>query len=136
MQPISTAIFDSRTGLFSIFSAVDDGGIERCVYETTGYAGHGKGRNNPHFEYVKNVGPLPRGKYWVREERHPRFRAPVFRLTPYRETEMRGRSGFLIHGNNAENDASQGCIILGPVDREAVALHRVRILEVVPSARP
>lgn len=51
---------------------------------------------------------------------------PVFRLVPDEQTEKRvGDEGmghkpstFLIHGNNKENDASRGCIILNKPVRE------------------
>lgn len=131
MQPWSTARYHQRTGQFSIFAPVDDSPNERVLSEFFGYAGRGPGRNNPDMAAVRNTGPLPCGLYWVREERHPKFRAPAFRLTPYAGNEMHGRSGFLIHGDNAASDASQGCIVLHPVDREKVAMFRVRVLEVV-----
>ncbi len=37
----------------------------------------------------------------------------VIRLVPDAATELFGRSGFLIHGDNASGTASQGCIIIG-----------------------
>jgi len=42
------------------------------------------------------------------------------RLTPMGHNAL-GRSGFMIHGNNVQNNASQGCIILGPAIRQQVA---------------
>ncbi len=32
-----------------------------------------------------------------------------------------GRTGFMIHANNAQNNASQGCIVLGPALRQQIA---------------
>ena len=128
MQPISSARYHQRSGLFTIFAPVDDSANERVVAEFDGSAGAGPGRNNPDMASVRNVGPIPAGLYWVREERSPRFRAPAFRLYPYAGNQMHGRSGFWIHGGTK----SEGCILLHPVDREKLALYRVRVLEVVP----
>lgn len=128
MQPISNARYHQRSGELSIFAPVDHSANERVVYECFGSAGRDAGRNNPDMASVRNTGPLPVGLYWVREERSPKFRAPAFRLYPYAGNEMHGRSGFWIHGGTK----SEGCILLHPVDREAVARFRVRVLEVVP----
>ncbi|PZQ94351.1 MAG: DUF2778 domain-containing protein [Cereibacter sphaeroides] len=82
----------------------------------TGYAGKGKGRNNVASECVRNVGPLPRANYRVGSERgHPT--RLTFPLEPIRTADREaqcGRSGFLIHGDNEANAASEGCIVLGP----------------------
>ena len=43
-----------------------------------------------------------------------------------------GRSGFMIHGNNVQNNASQGCIILGPALRQQIANSGDTTLIVVP----
>jgi hypothetical protein len=42
-------------------------------------------------------------------------------LDPLPGTSTFGRSLFRIHGNNAVNDASHGCVILGPFIRRAIA---------------
>lgn len=42
------------------------------------------------------------------------------RLTPIGHSAL-GRSAFMIHGNNVQNNASQGCIILGPTLRQQIA---------------
>lgn len=103
------------------------------VHCGTGYSGHGEGRNNPAMEAVRNVGPIPRGKYTI----GPFFDDPskpatattpahsgkgpiVCHLIPDSSNEMRGRAGFMIHGNNATNDASHGCIIFARLLRELV----------------
>jgi len=41
-------------------------------------------------------------------------------LTPVGHNAL-GRSAFLIHGNNAVNNASKSCIILGPTIRNQIA---------------
>lgn len=42
------------------------------------------------------------------------------RLTPIGHNAL-GRSGFMIHGNNVQNNASQGCIIPGSAIRQQIA---------------
>lgn len=91
-------------------------------YDETGYAGTGTGRNNPDQQDVPSVGPLPRGPYGTGEpysRRRPGGTGPnTIPLTPLPGNECpkttRQCDAFRIHGNNARNDASQGCIILPP----------------------
>jgi hypothetical protein len=94
-------------------------GTIACV----GYAGHGPGRNNPALQNVRMVGPLPRGTYRIGPliPRHPKAGVNVIRLTPVDPSKMFGRDGFLIHGNNKTNDASNGCIIAAPAVRLEIA---------------
>lgn len=104
-----------------------DGAFAYC-----GYSGTGPGRNNPVAESIPNVGPIPRGLYdIVGPVEHPGLKAPVFRLVPRPETDTHGRAGFLIHGDNVNNDASHGCIILGPAARVLILNSSDRELEVV-----
>jgi len=108
-----------------------------------GYAGRkGEHRNNPASEGIRNTGPLPRGKYTLRppvphwsgvgpKPRHKKMGAwPCIPLEPFAENEMYGRSAFYVHGDNPENDASEGCIILGPQPRAILANAAGDILEV------
>lgn len=97
----------------------------------TGYSGAGAGRNNPSEQGARNVGPIPQGKYAIGAE----FDAPVqgpctMRLAPIGHDAL-GRDGFLIHGDNAEHDASTGCVILPFENRQEIAASADRILEVV-----
>lgn len=80
----------------------------------TGYSGKkGWGRNNHSTQKEKGVGPIPCGAWKITgPESHVGLAAPVFRLIPVQGTVDFGRSGFLIHGNSLDNDASKGCIIL------------------------
>lgn len=82
----------------------------------TGYSGHGEGRNNPALQFVKDTGPIPEGIYEMTLEpigsHAPKLTDPVIRFTPIAGTDTKGRSGFLVHGTNATNDASEGCIIM------------------------
>ena len=77
-----------------------------------GYSGFGEGHNNPALEGVANVGPIPRGRYRMTllDGDHGALKAPVIRLTPEGHSAC-GRDGFLIHGDNWNHTASQGCAV-------------------------
>jgi len=91
-------------------------------FEGTGYSGTEYGRNNPTAQDVANLGPIPQGNYWIGKPFTDAVRGPiVMALTPNPEDQMFGRSGFLIHGDNAAHDASHGCVVLGPLLRAAIA---------------
>jgi Tlde1 domain len=86
-----------------------------------GYSGTGAGRNNPAMQAVANVGPIPQGVYEIGLPYYDGHLGPkVMALTPQPGTETFGRSLFRIHGNNAVNDASHGCIILPPWIRDQI----------------
>jgi hypothetical protein len=86
-----------------------------------GYSGRADGRNDPAMESVEGVGPIPRGAYRIgRAFSHPKLGPVTMRLFPAPGADTHGRSGFCMHGNNAANDASHGCIILGPKERTGV----------------
>ena len=92
----------------------------------TGYSGKGKtlpeGRNNPDMITRKGMGPIPPGEYEIGiPYSHENLGPCVMNLDPLLGTVTFGRSLFRIHGNNAINDASHGCIILGPAIREKIA---------------
>jgi hypothetical protein len=102
----------------------------------TGYSGAGltstTGRNNSSMQSVANAGPIPQGQWTIGAPISHATKGPmVMRLTPVGHTAL-GRSGFLIHGNNAANNASEGCIILGPALRLQIAQSGDTALSVVP----
>ena len=68
--------------------------LETIAVVGLGYAGATAGLNNPEMEHVRNVGPIPQGTYFLRETRHPRFRAPAFECVPTHSTcrEVNGRA--------------------------------------------
>jgi hypothetical protein len=79
------------------------------------YSGHGVGLNNPIVSRRARVGPIPQGWYTI-----GKFfddlggKGPVVaHLAADAGNRMYGRSGFMIHGDNARGDhsASEGCII-------------------------
>lgn len=130
-REVTAAIYHQSTGEFIVLAPVDDGGIERVLFQALGYAGRGHGRNNPDAEDQKNIGPLPRGRYHVSLPFHHDRKGPkVFRLRQL-DGETYGRSGFLIHGDNTKGDASEGCIILDRNARTRLALYGVRGLTVL-----
>lgn len=91
----------------------------------SGYSGAGhtlaEGRNNPDMQDAIAKGPLPVGSYTIGVPHTSAHTGPyTMDLTPNPGNDMHGRSLFRIHGNNAANDASEGCIILPPDARRAV----------------
>lgn len=93
-----------------------------AVYLTcAGYAGTGAGRNNPDMDDQPNIGPLPRGDYNVGAPfEHPHAGPNARRLNPLPGTDMHGRNGMLMHGDNLRHDASNGCIVAPPNCRNSV----------------
>lgn len=91
-----------------------------------GYSGAGhslaEGRNNPAMQASVGKGPIPVGRYAIGIAHESQHTGPItMDLDPMAGTETHGRSLFRIHGNNAENDASHGCIILPPDARKTIA---------------
>jgi hypothetical protein len=86
-----------------------------------GYAGKGEGKNNPEFQHVKNVGPLPAGVYLMTDiiKEGAKTGPMTIILKPHPENKMYRRSGFLIHGDSMAKpgEASEGCIIIPRVER-------------------
>lgn len=96
-----------------------------------GYSGTGDGRNNPTMQNVPDVGPIPVGTWTIGEAYDDEHLGPcVMHLDPAPNTETFGRSLFRIHGNNAVNDASHGCVILGPTVRSLIATSQDKTLVV------
>lgn len=107
--------------------AVFDNGAKVGV----GYSGHADGRNNPKMVAVPMIGPIPPGKYRIGPAyNHDHLGPCTMNLDPLPGTNTFGRSLFRIHGNNAQNDASHGCVILGPDIRRNINASNDRVLEV------
>ena len=99
-----------------------------------GYSGNSLGKNNPLMDSVKNMGPIPRGLWRIDAPRDTDEHGPyVLGLTPFGETDTKGRGGFLIHGDSKSNpgEASKGCIIVGRKVREEIWQSGDHSLEVV-----
>src|SRR5881296_1271037 len=80
-----------------------------------GYSGFANGKNQPEFEHVAEVGPLPQGHYTIGLPHDSATHGPyVLPLIPDPSTELFGRSAFLIHGDSKTHPgtASHGCIIM------------------------
>lgn len=107
------------------YSGLDDG---------DGIPEPGEGKNDPAMQRVKDVGPVPCGRYRIGPPfRHPTAGRFTMRLYPEAGTETFGRSGFLIHGDKASNPgtASHGCIVVPYDVRLAIGAHKDRELLVV-----
>ena len=109
-------IYGQRSGNFWLRSQSDENLLGQ------GYSGKkGASRNNPQHEEKAGEGPIPKGVYACAPAiHHRRLGRLSIRLIPIGH-DARGRTGFYIHGDNAEKDASTGCIVLGPKIRQKVA---------------
>lgn len=88
----------------------------------SGYSGFGAGLNNGDLEALVNEGPIPRGSWQiVRWDDHHADKGPVVAVLEPVGHDAHGRSGFLVHGDNAEanHTASHGCIIAARSIRES-----------------
>lgn len=109
------------------------------LYEGTqeigqGYSGYAHGKNNPSFQEVHDVGPIPAGDYNLSRPYNDHERGPiVMRLTPVAKTNTFGRDGFLMHGDSIHDPgtASHGCIIMPATVRAYVAQKGGTLLRVV-----
>jgi hypothetical protein len=110
-----------------------------------GYSGHWDGvlptggpndhRNRSADQTLHALGPIPAGLYTIEPAFHDPHKGPIaMHLTPHAENDMHGRSAFMIHGDLSpprSGQASEGCVILNRVARQAIADSDVRVLEVV-----
>jgi hypothetical protein len=85
----------------------------------TGYAGgnEGKnpeGKNNPDMQCIPDVGPLPRGIYYMQEPVEHRLGLFAIPLLPDKNNDMCGRGGFYCHGDKISDpgNGSEGCIVM------------------------
>jgi Protein of unknown function (DUF2778) len=105
----------------------------------TGYAGGDKGlrpegRNNPAYQYTKDVGPLPVGLYVIGVSVEGSHLGPLaLPLLPDPANNMGGRGDFFIHGDHigAPGTASNGCIIMSHSTRQLIASSVDRDLQVI-----
>jgi Protein of unknown function (DUF2778) len=105
----------------------------------TGYAGgdkglHPEGRNNPAYQYTKDIGPIPVGWYTFGtavEGTHLGILA--IPLTSDPTNDMRGRADFFLHGDHigAPGTASDGCIIMSHATRTLIDQSSDKRLQVV-----
>jgi hypothetical protein len=100
----------------------------------TGYSGNGEGLNNPALQDDPGVGPIPQGDWAIGDFFDDLGgKGPIVaHLKPMPGTETFGRSGFMIHGDNAAMDhtASHGCLVLPHPLRAQIAASAERQLTV------
>lgn len=95
------------------------------------YSGFDEHKNDPSMVGVPNVGPIPPGKYKIGlGYTHTLLGPVVMNLDPLPGTNTLGRSLFRIHGDNANHNASHGCIIAPRTLRLVINASQDRILEV------
>ena len=101
-----------------------------------GYSGHAEGLNNPLFQDIIDVGPIPEGWYTIgRAQDSPKHGPKALPLVPDPENEMFGRMDFWMHGDEklhpGQHLASLGCIIEAEWVRDQVDLSPDKRLQVV-----
>jgi hypothetical protein len=99
------------------------------------YSGYHEGKNNPQYQDVPDVGPIPQGLWFIGgppidTTEHGPY---VLHLTPAWSTKTFGRSAFLIHGDSVQHpgEASRGCIIAPRPIRESIWLSGDHQIEVI-----
>lgn len=109
------------------------------IFKGYGYSGHGIGYNNPNAESLKGVGVIPSGKYKIDawEDHHKVLGVCVAHLSPVNPSDVFGRSGFFIHGDNQKmnHTASDGCIILNRLLRNLIQASKDNDLLVITSIK-
>ena len=99
-----------------------------------GYAGAGRGKNNPSMQAAVGTGPVPRGLWTIAGLANDDHTGPFsLLLYPMKGTNTLGRAGFRIHGDSIKHPgtASHGCIILPRAVRAAIWASGERTLEVI-----
>lgn len=88
---------------------------------SSGYAGKGRGKNNPALQGVQGIGPIPRGKWKIlapyNSNNTGKYTLPLHKVDSNPNDDfddVTGRGAFRCHGDSikAPGTASQGCIIL------------------------
>jgi hypothetical protein len=105
----------------------------------SGYAGgdkglHKEGINNPKFQSVHDIGPLPEGIYTMGTPIEGSHLGPLaIPLTPDHNNQMFGRSSFFIHGDHigAPGTASDGCMIFAHNIRTLLSQSQDRQIQVI-----
>lgn len=100
----------------------------------TGYSGHDPHKNDPDAQYVKGIGPIPVGKYFIGPMHDsPNVGPDMMSLDAMAGTDTHGRGDFKMHGDSIKTPgtASHGCIIMAHPIRLQVAKSGDTSLEVV-----
>lgn len=104
-----------------------------------GYAGSGRGKNNPALQGVRGIGPVPRGRWLIGRPYNSGATGPYTLVITAQDGVLddvhgpTGRGAFRIHGDSIARPgtASRGCIILPRTTREMIWKSGDRELEVV-----
>ncbi|RDI97498.1 DUF2778 domain-containing protein [Dyella solisilvae] len=107
---------------------------EGKLIEANGYSGHGHGKNNASMQSVRDVGPIPQGRYLINAPHNYEHVGPfAMSLTPAPETDTFGRFAFFIHGDSMRHpgEASDGCIVAPLAARYRVWRSKDRDLTVI-----
>lgn len=99
-----------------------------------GWAGQGKGLNNPAMQDQPGIGPLPEGLYTIGEPHDSPHTGPyTMDLTPDPSNTMFGRSDFRIHGAAKVNPelSSEGCVVMPRAVREKISTSGDKNLTVI-----
>ncbi len=110
--------------------------------EGHGYAGHGRGLNNPAYQHIgtsvdpQNAGPLPQGQYTIESPVANHMGNPAMKLSPGPTTDLTGRTdSFWMHADNSSHNytASEGCIVISDqASRFVIGRSGIKDLEVLP----
>jgi hypothetical protein len=108
---MNTARYSQSTG--QLWEVMEDGSTQLLG---TGWAGNNEGKNNPAMQDVHDVGPLPRGLYYIGPPLRESYLGPyAMPLSPHPNNQMFGRDGFYIHGAAMDPEKrgqeSRGCIV-------------------------
>jgi hypothetical protein len=97
---------------------------------TPPYSGNGDCRDDPDSCHVLNHGPIPPGRYRIGPAYADLHLGPVVMHLDPDGWDGDGRTVLRIHGDNSKGDASasDGCLILPRVARDAVAASTCRTL--------
>ena len=99
-----------------------------------GYSGMGPEKNDPAAQNIPNMGPLPVGRYTINAPfNSPKLGPWAMYLTPDPANQEFGRGGFFMHGDSIAHPgcASEGCIVMPEIVRQAVWASGDRELQVI-----
>ena len=104
------------------------------TYYGRGYSGLGWGRDNPDWQDIRDIGPIPQGLWYIGPQRPGGDLGPaVMNLSPMLDTNTFNRTLFRVHGDNPCEclTASTGCIILSRDIRDLINNSGDRTLKVI-----
>lgn len=112
-------VYEQSSGIMYLEDAV---GVRTPLFR--GYSGAKAHLNDPAYQGIRDVGPIPRGRWQLDAPVDRHSTGPVsIGLKAAKANQTFGRSGFFIHGDNGDGNgtASRGCIILNRKCRDVIA---------------